>query len=130
MQFLPGMDPNVSQERSCHLAEQGLYNIEPGAVRWGMNILEAVGPGGQKRPSFLGNMGGVIVEDQTDHRLRRILGIQILQQSDELAAAVTPFDAGRHMPRVKVQAGQDEARSHAPIFVVAPQRGVPSRNGR
>ena len=55
----------------------------------------SLGLGGDPRSGFPGNMGRMIVEDQLDGSLRRISGVELLEEADELARADdAPIAAG------------------------------------
>ena len=49
---------------------------------------------GEPGPGFLGDVRGMIVEDQLDRRVERIGGIEELEEFDEFAAAMTIPDQG------------------------------------
>src|SRR5271166_301320 len=109
LEFLFGCDSNVAQHGACELGEEALDEIEPGAVLGGEGEFEAAG-GLLGEPSFgfLGNVRGMIVEDQLDRRMGRIGGVEKLEEFNEFAAAVTVLDqsvnlAGdRSMPASKL----------------------------
>jgi hypothetical protein len=48
---------------------------------------------------------GACAVDQADHRLRRIVGIEIFQQGNNLAAAMPTLDSRCHVPVVHIQCG-------------------------
>lgn len=58
------------EKRATHLGKQGFDQIEPGSVLWGMNIDEPVGPGSQPVPGLFGDMGGMVVQNHPDGRVR------------------------------------------------------------
>ena len=47
------------------------------------DILKAVGTRGQKRLGFFGNMGGMIVQDDSDSAFRGIPRVEVAQQANE-----------------------------------------------
>src|SRR5439155_12894260 len=95
LEFLFGCDADVSQDGAGKLGEEALDQVQPGAVRGREGELEAARRSSSK-PGFclLGDVGGMIVEDQTDRRMDRIGGIDEFQKLDELAATVAVLDQG------------------------------------
>ena len=89
LEFLFGCDADVAEHRARELGEEALDEIEPGAVRGREGEFEAadrlIG-----EPSFglLGDVCGMIVEDQLDRRMGRISGVEKLEKFDEFATAV------------------------------------------
>jgi hypothetical protein len=69
----------------------------------------------------------VIVEDQPDGGVRRIGGIKLAEEGDELARAVSIFDTGMYATCQQVDPGQQAERAVALVFVVARERRVRSR---
>ncbi len=55
---------------------------------------------------LLGDMGGMIVEDDVDRRVGRIDIIETLKERDELAAAMAVLDHGVNLARHEIDAGQ------------------------
>src|SRR5260370_8002728 len=86
LEFLFGWDADVSQDGAGKLGEEALDQVQPGAVRGREGELEAARRSGSE-PGFclLGDVGGMIVEDQTDRRMDWIGGIGELHKLDELA---------------------------------------------
>lgn len=95
-----------------------------------MDINETVRSRGKIRPGFLGNMGRMVVQDHADGRLRRVMGIEFLEEADKLPAPVALVDLGDHMAVLKVQCRQDGGRSQTLVFVVPGDGRVFSRNRR
>ena len=56
-------------------------------------------------PGFLGDVRGMIVEDQLDCRMGRIGGIDELEEFDEFAAAMAVLDQGVPLPCEKALSG-------------------------
>jgi hypothetical protein len=72
----------------------------------------------------------VIVEDQPDGGVRRIGGIKLAEEGDELARAVSIFDTGMYATCQQVDPGQQAERAVALVFVVANVGCVPGCGGR
>ena len=66
------------------LEKGALDQVQPGAVFWSMNVFEAPRSRRQVRHGLAGNVRGVIVEDDADDGVGRIVTMQALQQGDEL----------------------------------------------
>ena len=123
LELVFGGDPAVAQHGARHLREEALDEIEPGAVLRGEDEGEApLGLGGEPSCGFLGNVGRVIVEDELDRGRRRIGGVELLQEGDELARTVSFLNAGVDRTGQKVDASQQAQRSVPNIFMIAPQR--------
>ena len=109
LEFLFGCDADVAQDGAGELGKEALDEIEPGAVLGREGEFEAAG-GLLGEPSFglLGDVRGMIVEDQLDRRVGWIGGVEKLEEFDEFAAAVAVLDqsvnlAGeRSMPASKL----------------------------
>jgi hypothetical protein len=71
----------MSEKRSTHLGEEGFHQVEPGPVLGRMDILEPVGTSGQIGPGFLGDIGRMVVQNDPDPGMGRIIGVQILSQT-------------------------------------------------
>ena len=129
-QLLPGLDPNVSEERAGHFAKERLDNIEPGPVRGRMHVLKSIGPRRQVGAGFFGNMRGMVIQNDPYRRVRWILRVQVLEQRNELPAAMPPFDSRRDMARVQIQGRQDGARAQPFVLMVAGHGRMLARHGR
>src|SRR6516162_419767 len=111
-ELLFGGDADVTQYRARHLREEALDEIKPGAVLRGKDEGEApFGLAGEPSCGFLGSVGRVIVEDELDRGCRRIGGVELSQEGDELARTVSFLDAGVDRAAQKVEAGQQAQRS-------------------
>src|SRR6202007_1505223 len=87
LEFVLGSDPDVAQDRTGELGEEALDEVEPRAMPGREGELKAaVGLWGEPRFGFLGDVRGMIVEDQLDRGAGRIGGIEKLEKLDELAA--------------------------------------------
>lgn len=69
-------------------------------------------------------MRRVVVQDQPDRTIRRIVSIQILEQGDELHASVPLLDARGDVPVMQVQRCQDRPRAIADVLMIAGYRGI------
>ena len=61
----------------------------------------------------------MIVEDHTDNRFRGVVGINLLEQRNELDTAVPILGMGKNMSRVKIDAGQNGHGAMPDVLVVA-----------
>src|SRR5262245_51737736 len=93
-------------------------------MRGSMNVLETIGPGGQKGPRLFGDVGRMIVQNQPNRVVGRVVGVEILQQGDKLPAPMAPFNVSRHMAGMQIQSCQDGASSQPLILMVASKGGV------
>src|SRR6218665_1948982 len=103
LEFVTGSDPDVAQERSGHLREGRLHEIEPGAVLGGMDVLEAPRAACQVGHRLLAGVGAVVVQYDADDRLARIVLMQAFEQGDELTTAMARLDVGDDLAVVQVQ---------------------------
>ena len=74
---------------------------------------------------FLRDVRRVIVEDQPDGGVRRIGGIKLAEEGDELARAVSIFDTGMYATCQQVDPGQQaehefEESVDQPVFADSP----------
>ena len=83
-----------STERAS-LEKKALDEVEPRAMRGREDEFETASRLiGEPGPGFLGDVCGMIVEDQLDRRMGRIGGIDELKEFDEFAAAMAVLDQG------------------------------------
>src|SRR6202007_674047 len=93
LEFLFGCDADMAQHRAGELGEEAFDEIEPGAVLGREGELEAAGRLlGEPSLGRLGDVRGMIVEDQLDRRMSRIGDVEKLEEFDEFAAAVAVLD--------------------------------------
>ena len=71
----------------------------------------------------------MIVEDQLDRRMRRIGGVDQLEEFDELAAAVAVLDRGVNVSSEQINAGQQTDGPKTLVFGVARAPGSGGRSG-
>ena len=70
-EFILGCDANAAQHGSSHLGEEAFHKIEPGPVfRGKYKCKAALWLGGKPGVCFLGDVRGVVVEDQLDGGVR------------------------------------------------------------
>ena len=82
LEFLFGSHADVAQNGAGELGEETLDQIEPGAVLGRKGELEAaLGLGGEPCFRLLGDVRGMVVEDQLDGGICRIGGISSLRNS-------------------------------------------------
>ena len=79
---------------------------------------------------FLGDVRGVIVEDQLDRGVGRIGGVDKLEEFDEFAAAMAIPDQGMDLAGEQVDAGQQADCPVALIFMIAREGRVQAGRGR
>lgn len=72
----------------------------------------------------------MIVQDQADRTAGRIIGVQILEQPDELDAPVPLLDAGDDVSIKQVQARQNRQGPMPDILMIASESGVFAGDGR
>ena len=131
LEFLLGCDADVTQDGAGELGEEALDQIEPGAVLGREGELEATRRSGREPGvRLLGDVGGMIVEDQADRRMCRIGGIEKLEKVDELSAAVAVFDQGMDLAGDQIDPGQQADRAVALVFIIAREGRVHARLGR
>jgi len=127
-QFFPGMDSDMTQKGPRHLAKEGLHNIEPRAMFGCQHVVEAVGASRQKGLGFFGDVRRMIVQNDPYGAVGRIVLVQILKQSDEFAAAMSPLNARRDVTLVQVQRRQNRTGSETLVFMIAANVGMFSWN--
>jgi len=131
LEFLFGCHADVAQYRAGELGKEALDEIEPGAVLGREGEFEAAGRLiGEPSLGLLGDVRGVIVEDQPDRRMGRIGGVEELEQFDEFAAAMTVPDEGVNLPGEQINAGQQTDRAVAFVLMIACEGRMPARLGR
>ena len=125
LEFLFGCDADVAQHRAGELGEEALDEIEPGAVFGREGEFEAAdGLLGQPSLGLLGDVCGMIVENQLDRRMGRIGGVEDLEELDEFAAAVAVPDEGVNLAGEQIDAGQQTDRAVALVFMIARESGM------
>ena len=115
LEFVFRCDSDVAQDGAGKLGKEALHEIEPGAVLGRESEFEAAG-GLLDEPSFgfLGNVRGMIVEDQLDRRVGWIGGVEKLEEFDEFAAAVAILD-GLDVSRVFLRSTPSASEREHPV---------------
>ena len=120
LELVFGGDANVAQDGASELGEEALDEVEPRSMLGREGELEAAGRlFGEPSLGFLGDVSGMIVEDQLDRRVGRIGLIEKLEELDELAAAVPILDQGVNLAGEKIDAGQQADRAVTLVFMIA-----------
>src|SRR5216684_5937582 len=120
LEFLFGCYAYMALHRAGELGEEALDEIEPGAVLGREGEFEAAdGLLGEPSLGLLGDVRGMIVENQLDRRMGRIGGIDELEEFDEFAAAVAVLDEGVNFAGEQIDAGQQTDRAVALVLVIA-----------
>ena len=119
-ELLFGCNTDVAQDRACKLGKEAFNQVQPGAMLGSEGKFEAarrlLGEPGFR---LLGDVRGMIVEDQLDRRASWVSGIEKLQKFNEFATAMPVFDQSMDLAGHKVDAGQQADRAQALIFLIA-----------
>src|SRR6202049_2190484 len=91
-------------------------------------ILETVGAGSKEGSGLLGDMRRMIVQNDSDGAVGRVVLVEILEQSNEFPAAMSPLDTSGDMPLVQIQRREDRTRPKTFVFVIAAHIGMFSGN--
>src|ERR1017187_7571850 len=70
----------------------------------------------------------MVVQDDSNGAVGRVVLVDVLEQRDEFPAAMTPLNAGCYMTLVQIQRRQNRARSKAFVFVIPAYVGMLSGN--
>ena len=116
LEFGPGGDADMPEKRSAHLGEEGFHQIEPGPMLGRMDILEPVGTGGQIRPGLLGHMGRMVVQNDPDPGMGRVVGVQIFEKGNEFLASMPFLYPGNDMAGHKIQGGLSIGLKNTPFI--------------
>src|SRR6266508_60455 len=100
-------------------------------MRWReREIKAACGLSGEPSFRLLGDVRGMIVEDQLDRRMSWIGRVEEREEFDELTAAVTILDQGMDFAGDKINPRQQAERAVALIFVIARDGRMHAGHGR
>src|SRR5216684_5117521 len=92
------------------------------------HILKAIGAGSQVGLSLFGNVRRMVVQNDPYGAAGRVVLVEILEQSDEFPAAMSPLDTSCDMTLVQIQRREDRTRPKAFVFVIAAHIGMFSGN--
>ena len=116
LEFLFGGDSDVAQHGARHLRKEALDEVQPRSVFGGEDEREAVlGALGEPGLGLLGDVRRMIVHDQLDRRAAGVGRIDLLQEGDELAAAMALFEPGMDLAGDQV----DDRLGPAPFLSTA-----------
>src|SRR5258707_7394709 len=118
----------MPEEGAGHLSEEGLDDVEPGAMFGCVHVDESVGAGCQILPCLTRDMRRVVIQQDSNDGFSRIVSVEILEKTNELAAAMPALDAGSDVPVVQIDGSQDRDSYHPAVLVVACRRRVPARH--
>jgi len=90
LQFVSGLHTNSPEERASHLAKQGFHDVQPGAMRGSQHVFESIGASRQKGSGLIRDMGGMVVEGQSNRALRQMVSIQVLGPPEILGSPTRP----------------------------------------
>ncbi len=93
-------------------------------MRGRQHVLKPVGARLQIRARLFRGMTGVVIQDHANRAIRRIMGVQILEQRDELRAPVPLLDARGDVPVMQVQRCQNRPSAIANVLMITGHRGV------
>ena len=130
LEFVFGCDPEWRRTERASLEKKPStrFSQEPCL---GVKVFEAARRSvGEPGFRLLGDVCGMIVEDQTDRRMIWIGGIDQLEKRDELAAAVAVLDQGMDLAGDKVDAGQQADRAVALVLKLAREARVNDLSAR
>ena len=120
LELLFGCNTDVAQDGACQLGKEAFNQVQPGAMLGSEGKFEAarrlLGEPGFR---LLGDVRGMIVEDQLDRRVGWVSGVEKLQEFNEFAAAMPVFHQSMDLAGHKVDAGQQADRAEALIFMIA-----------
>lgn len=101
-QIIFGRHPNVPQECARHFGEGAFDQVEPRTMLGRMNMLKSTGARGEVGHGFLRDVRRMVVKNHPDDCLWRVVGVDILEQRDELDTAVAILGAGKNVSRIQI----------------------------
>src|SRR5450759_4541445 len=116
----------MPQKGAGHLPKERLHDIEPRSVFRCQHGLETVGAGSEQSSGLFGNVRRLIIQDDPDGAIRRVVSVEILEQGDEFAAAVPALNAGCDMALMQIQRRENRARSKALVLMIPAHAGIMS----
>ena len=81
----------MPEKSARHLRKCDLNQIQPGGVHWRMHILKPAGAGCQIGAGFFGGVGQMMIKNDAEGSVWRIMRVQSLKERDERATAVCPL---------------------------------------
>src|SRR6266481_7433071 len=114
-----GFHPDLSQERVRHFAKKRFNQIKPRAVLGRVDVTKAVRPRCQVGARLPGDMGRMIIQNNPNRHPSRIISVQVLEQRDELPAAMSLLDPRHDVPVMQIQRSQDRKSPVPFVFRVA-----------
>ena len=106
------MRASLEKKPSIKLSQEPCLGVK-------VNCEAAVGLGGEPCFRLLGDVRGMVVEDQLDGGICRIGGIEKLEKFDELTAAMSILDQGVDFASEQIDASQQTERAVAFVLMVA-----------
>ena len=101
-EFLPRLHADVPKKGAGHFAKEGLHDVEPRSMLRCQHILETVGAASKEGSGLFGDMRRMIVQNDSDGAAGRVVLVEILEQSNEFPAAMSPLDTSGDMPLVQI----------------------------
>src|SRR5712691_5604264 len=121
----------MAQDGACELGEETLDKVEPGAMLGRERELEpARGLLGEPGSCLLGDVRGMIVEDQLDRGMGWIGRVENFEEFDKLAAAVALLDQGMDLAGEQINPGEQAERTMALILMIAREGRIHTGLGR
>jgi hypothetical protein len=116
LEFLFGCDADVAQDGAGECGKEALDEVEPGAVLGSEGEFEAArGLIGESGFGLIGDVRGMVVEDQLDCCVGRIVGVEKLEEFDEFVAAMAILDQGMDLVGEQIDASQQADRAYCLI---------------
>jgi hypothetical protein len=131
LELLLGRDSNVAKDRAGELGEEALYEVEPRAMRGRESEFEPASRLlGDPSLCLLGDMSGMIVEDQMDRRVGRVGGFENSEVFNDFAAPVAILHQSVNLTGQQVDSGQQAYRPVAFVLMITREGRVNVRLGR
>src|SRR6266566_2121107 len=112
----------MAQHRAGELGEEAFDQVEPRTMLRRKGELEAFGRLGiEPGPGFLGDVRGVIIQDQLNRGVGRISGIEKFEEFDELSAAMAVSDESVDLAGEQIDPSQQAERTMAFVLIIASQ---------
>ena len=92
------------------------------------HVLKPIGPTGQIEAGFFGYVRRVVVQNDPDRAIRRIVVVKILEERNKFAASVPPFDASCDMAFMEIQRGKNGTGAKPLVFMIAAHVGMLARD--